>query len=151
VKKPVAAVIGLCTFLLVAGCGSKGAAHSLSAAMTPRAVVTPQGKRLAVPAALADANAAFSGTVSADNKLSWHISFAKLGNPRLVVADIHSGPPTKFGPVLLRLCGPCKSGANGVRQLEPSVAQRLVTGEQWVTLITDKYPNGAVRGQVVVK
>jgi hypothetical protein len=157
VKKPAAAMMGLCTLLLVAACGSSApksnttAAHSLSATMAPRAVVTPQGKPFVVPKSLARATGAFSATMSSDNKLSWHISFAKLGSPRLVVADIHVGPPEKFGPVLLRLCSSCKSGQNGVLKLKASVARQLIIGKQWLTLITDKYPNGAVRGQIAVK
>jgi hypothetical protein len=38
-----------------------------------------------------------------------------------------------------------------VLKLKPSVAQQLIVGKQWLTLITDKYPNGAVRGQIAVK
>jgi hypothetical protein len=158
VKKPAAAVIGVCTLLLVAACGSSSskttdttAEHSMSATMTPHAVVTPQGKPFAVPASLADATGDFSATLSTDNKLSWHISYAKLGNPQLVVADIHIGPPKEFGPVLLRLCPSCKPDQNGVLKLKASVARQLTTGQHWVTLITDKYPNGAVRGQIAVK
>jgi hypothetical protein len=155
-KKPAAALVGLCTLLLVAACGSSPkskstAAHSFSATLTPQAVVTPRGKPFAVPASLAHATGDFSATVSADNKLSWHISFAKLGRPSLVVADIHVGPPKKFGPVLLRLCASCRSGQNGVLKLKASDAQQLISGEQWLTLITDKYPNGAIRGQISVK
>jgi hypothetical protein len=119
--------------------------------MTPKAVVTPQGKQVAVPAALAGATGALTATLSADDELSWHISYAKLGNPRLVVADIHSGPPKQFGPLVMRLCGPCKSGQSGVRKLKPSLAQQLIVGKQWLTLVTDKYPNGAIRGQIAVK
>jgi hypothetical protein len=100
---------------------------------------------------LAHATGDFSATLSGDNQLSWHLSFTKLGNPRLVVADVHVGPPGKFGPVLLRLCASCKTGQNGVLKLKPSVARQLTVGRQWLTLITDKYPNGAVRGQIAVK
>jgi hypothetical protein len=157
VNKTAAAVIGLGTVLLVAACGSSSpkstapAAHTLSAKLTSQAVVTSQGKPFAFPASLAHATGDFSATLSADDKLSWHVSFAKLGSPHLVVADIHVGPPGKFGPVLLRLCASCKPGQNGVMTLKPSVARQLVIGEQWLTLITDKYPNGVVRGQIAVK
>jgi CHRD domain len=157
VKKPAAVVIGLCTLLMVAACGSSHsestttAAHSLSATLTPQAVVTPRGKPFAVPASLAHATGEFSSTLSDDNKLSWHLSFAKLGSPGLVVADIHVGPPKKFGPVLLRLCASCKPSQNGVLKLKASDTHQLIVGKQWVTVITDKYPNGALRGQIAVK
>lgn len=119
--------------------------------MTSQAVVAPDGKPFAVPKSLAHATGDFSASLSSDNELTWHLSFAKLGNPSLVVADIHIGRPGKFGPVLQRLCASCKSGQSGVLELKPSVAQQLATGDHWLTLITDKYPNGAVRGQIAVK
>jgi hypothetical protein len=159
VKKLAPAVICVCTLLLVAACGSSSSKttdtaeqeHSMTAKLTPQAVVTPQGKPFAVPASLADATGDFSATLSTDDKLNWHISYAKLGNPQLVVADIHIGPPKEFGPVLVRLCSSCKPDQDGVLKLKASVARQLTTGQHWLTLITDKYPNGAVRGQIAVK
>ena len=60
------------------------------------------------------------------------------------------GKPGKFGPILMRVCGPCKRGQSGVIKLKSGYAARLATSDQWVTLITEKYPNGVVRGQVKV-
>lgn len=156
VNKTAAAVLGLSTVLLVSACGSSSRkstppAHNLSARMAPHAVVTPNGKHFAVPASLRHATGAFSATLSGDNKLSWRLSYAKLGNQHLVVADIHIGPPGKFGPVLFRLCSSCTSGQNGVLTLKPSIARQLIAEKHWVTLITDKYPNGVVRGQITVR
>jgi hypothetical protein len=154
VKKAAAALIGLSTLLLVSGCGSSSKPSvetSLSATMTPAAVVTPQGKPIVVPASLAHATGSFSGTVNSDKELSWHLSYEKLGKPELVVADIHSGPAKQFGPVLVRLCSSCKPDQSGVLKLKPDVAQQLGSGDHWVTLVTEKYPNGALRGQIAVK
>ena len=150
-KKASAALIVLGTLLLVASCGGSKDEHSLSATLTPKAVVTPEGKAFVVPASLADASGSFSGTVTSDNELDWHLSYEKLGKPELVVADIHAGPANKFGPLVVRLCSSCKPDQEGVLKLKPSVAQELVTGDHWVTIVTEKYPNGALRGQIAVK
>jgi hypothetical protein len=37
-----------------------------------------------------------------------------------------------------------------VLQLKEPIAHQLVIGKQWLTLITEKYPNGAIRGQISV-
>jgi hypothetical protein len=153
VKKAATALGALGILLLVSACGSSKSSveHSLSATLTPKAVVTPQGKPFVVPASLADASGSFSGTVNSDNELDWHLTYDKLGKPELVVADIHSGPAKQFGPVAVRLCTSCKPDQSGVLKLKPDVAQQLATGQHWVTIVTDKYPNGALRGQIAVK
>ena len=56
-----------------------------------------------------------------------------------------------FGPVLVRLCGPCTSGERGVIRLGPGLAHALAHGRNFVTLITDRYQNGIVRGQLLVR
>ena len=72
-----------------------------------------------------------------------------LGEPALPIADIHLGKRGRFGAVLVRLCGPCKPGGDsGVVKVTPTQATQLVSGDSWVTLITEKYPNGAIRGQI---
>jgi hypothetical protein len=112
-------------------------------------VVTPAGKPWPVPTALAHAGGSFSGTISADGRrLSWKISYTKLNHQNPVIADVHIGKPGQFGPVLVRLCGPCKQGQTGVAKLKTGYGRELTTGDHWVTLITGQYPNGVVRGQI---
>src|SRR5947199_2479909 len=84
---------GVCVLGLAGSAGAAVAAgHKLNAAMTPQQVVTPAGKQWQVPAAVAHATGTFSATVSTDNRrLAWRISYAKLGRPSLVIADIHVG------------------------------------------------------------
>jgi hypothetical protein len=155
VTKPAAAAI-LCLLMVLAGCGSSsgkkngGETHDLSATLSPKQVVTPNGKPFTVPAALAHATGSFSATLGTDDKLNWQLTFSGLGNPQLVVADVHVGPSKKFGPVLFRLCTSCKSGQTGALQLKEPIAHQLLIGKQWLTLITEKYPNGAIRGQISV-
>jgi hypothetical protein len=119
------------------------------ASMTPTQVVTPANKAWTVPASLKHAQGNLTASVSADGrKLNWKVSYANLGKPSLVIADIHVGKTGQFGPILVRLCGPCKPGQSGVKTLKAGTLASLKSGNTWATLITDKYPNGAVRGQI---
>jgi len=147
--------VGLSAVALAAPAGSSAGRSSaakslkLSAAMTPKQVVTPKNKPWPVPASVRKARGAFSGTVSSDGrKLSWKISYSGIGNPRLAIADIHYGKAGQFGPILVRLCGPCHSPQSGVATLKKGVSSQFGTGSTWVTIITDKYPNGVIRGQI---
>jgi hypothetical protein len=158
-KKSAVAMISLSISMLV-GASMSGAAQvgttqprTLTAVLTPKAVVTVQNKPFSTPKSLAHATGTFSATVASKTatSMSWRLTYSNLGTPLLVVADIHIGPPGKFGRVLFRLCGPCKSGQKGVTKLKADMARQLIVGKHWLTLITDKYPNGAVRGQIVVK
>jgi len=76
------------------------------------------------------------------------VSYSNLGSTALVIADIHTGKSGRFGPILIRLCGPCKPGQSGVKTLKSGALATLKSGNTWATLITDKYPNGVVRGQI---
>jgi hypothetical protein len=130
------------------GISAAGQNVRLNATMTPTQVVTPANKAWPVPTSLKQAHATLSASVSPTGKLSWKISYSNLGRPALVVGDIHIGTSGKFGPILVRLCAPCKSGQSGVKTLKPGMLATLTAGNTWATLITDKYPNGAVRGQI---
>jgi CHRD domain len=57
------------------------------------------------------------------------------------------GKPHHFGPILVRLCGPCKSGASGSKQVSALNARLIRSGNAFITLITNKNPNGEIRGQ----
>jgi hypothetical protein len=128
---------------------SNGKGVELVATMTPKQVVTPANKAWTAPAGLKDARGTLSLKVSPDgSRLSWKLSYANLGTTALVIADIHIGKPTQFGPFLVRLCAPCKPGQSGVTTLRAGMLATLKSGDTWATLLTNKYPNGAVRGQL---
>ena len=84
----------------------------------------------------------------ARRKLSWRVTYRKLDHPRLVIADIHYGKPGRFGPVIVRLCGPCKSGQHGVKKVKSAWVDAIENGDSFITLITGKNPNGEIRGQI---
>ena len=123
----------------------------LKASMTPRQVVTPKDHRWRPPASVAKAKGTFTGQVSKDGRrLRWKLTYANLGAPGVVIADVHIGKFGKFGPILVRLCKSCKSGQQGIARLKAPDRGRFASGNTWVTLITYKYPNGVVRGQIHV-
>jgi hypothetical protein len=138
----------IATFALVAS-GACGGADSdtlrVAAKMDARQVVPrkPKGN-------VAKATGTFAGELAAGTpwKLSWRVTYSRLDNPRIVIADIHSGQPGKFGPVLVRLCGPCKSGQRGITKVKALDVGTIRSGNAFITLITDRNPNGVIRGQI---
>ena len=121
----------------------------LVAKMTPKEVVTPSNKAWSAPASLKGAQGNLTAKLSPDGRrLTWKLSYANLGRTALVIADIHVGKSGQFGPILVRLCGPCKPGQHGVKSLKAGSLATFKSGNTWATLITNKYPNGVVRGQI---
>jgi hypothetical protein len=143
--------------VLVAGCNGGGSddggpvttaatTDRLSANMTPDRVVTPRNRAWRVPSAVANVRGTFSATLKGA-ELAWRINYTGLANEPLVIADIHAGKPGSFGPVAVRLCDDCKSGQRGTKRLSARELE-LLRGDSWVTLITGRYPNGVIRGQI---
>ena len=123
------------------------AAFSMSATMTPKQVITPKNRPWVVPASVKAARGTFSGRLAADGRtLNWRITYSKV--PGRVIADLHVGRAGRFGPFLGRLCTGCRSGQKGRLKLKRNYASQFRLRNTWVTLITPKYPNGVVRGQI---
>jgi hypothetical protein len=87
-------------------------------------------------------NAKLTGT-----KLTWKLTFSHLSGPA-VAAHIHSGAKRKSGPVIVPLCGPCKSPSAGSAKVSATVAKALQGGDVYVNVHTSKNPNGEIRGQI---
>lgn len=142
----------------LAGEGRSGASttaaaksYSLSAKMNARQVVTPTNKPWTPPSSVADAHGSFAGTltISAGSRmLRWQITYVKVGTSRLQIADIHLGKPGRFGQILVRLCASCKSGQSGTKKVSAFAAKAIIAGNSWITVITGKFPNGVIRGQI---
>ena len=120
----------------------------LSAKMDVRQVVPqkPKGN-------VARATGTFTGTLTGKRtnprwKLAWRVTYRNLDHPSIVVADIHYGKRGKFGPVIVRLCGSCKSGQHGVVNVKSSWVDAIKSGDSFITLITGRNPNGEIRGQI---
>jgi hypothetical protein len=117
--------------------------------MTPGQVVTPTNKPWRVPAAVKNAKGVLTATVDTKRRtLTWKITYSRLGQSPLVIADVHIGQPGRFGPILVRLCAECKSGQHGVKKMKADDLSKFLRGITWMTLITGEYPNGVVRGQI---
>ena len=83
-------------------------------------------------------------------KLTWKITFSALTAPKLRIVDIHYGTPGRFGAFLARVCAGCTSGQRGVVKIKAAARKDIAAGKAWVTVITDRYPNGVIRGQLKV-
>jgi hypothetical protein len=121
----------------------------LSAKMDARQVVPhkPKGE-------VAGAAGTVTGTLSSSGarwKLAWRITYSRLDHPSIVIADIHYGKPGQFGPIVVRLCAPCKTGQQGVVKVKASWLPAIKSGDTFMTLITGKNPNGEIRGQIKVR
>ena len=88
----------------------------------------------------------FSATLTGA-KLTWKLTFDHLTGP-VAAAHIHSGAKGKAGPVIVALCGPCKSPASGSAHVSAAVAKMLQSGTTYVNVHTAKNANGEIRGQV---
>jgi hypothetical protein len=136
-----------------AAAGRTSATYTLRAKMTSQQVITPANKPWRPPASVRDARGTFTGTLTIagrTRKLAWRITYRDIGPSTLEIADVHLGRHGRFGQILVRLCGPCRSGQNGTKRLSATVAKEIKTGNAWVTVITSKYPNGVIRGQIKV-
>jgi hypothetical protein len=89
---------------------------------------------------------AFKGTLNG-SKLSWTLTFSGLTGSA-TAAHIHMAAMGKSGPVVVPLCGPCKSGQNGIATLPSSVISAVGKHELYVNVHTAKNPNGEIRGQL---
>jgi hypothetical protein len=125
--------------------------YQLSAAMDTHQVVSPTNKPWKAPASVAKAKATFSGSLdSSTGELTWQITYTGLPASQVPLADdVHLGEQGHFGQFLVRLCTPCDPGGqSGHATVKKANIADIVSGGTWVTVITQKYPNGIIRGQV---
>jgi hypothetical protein len=89
---------------------------------------------------------AFTATLSGST-LKWKLTFGHLTG-QATAAHIHMGAKGRSGPVIVALCGPCKSGATGTTKVSAAVIKTIEGGGAYVNVHTAKNPNGEIRGQV---
>jgi CHRD domain-containing protein len=109
-----------------------------------------KGAEVPKPTAPATASGAFTATVvegATSASLSWTLTFRGLSG-KAVGAHIHRGKPGVAGPVIVPLCGPCKSGKKGKATITKAVAEALERGRAYVNVHTTKNAAGEIRGQV---
>lgn len=94
-----------------------------------------------------NAGGSFTATFdTATRQLKWRLTFHNLTG-RATAAHIHAGAFRHAGPVLVTLCGPCVSGANGTVTL--TRAQVNPRRPWYVNVHTSRNPSGEIRGQVL--
>jgi len=108
------------------------------------------GERPAAKGVKAGAGGLFRGIVTrtgGKSTISWSLTFTKL-NGAALAAHIHIGKPGRAGPVVVPLCGPCRSGQNGTAPLSAKALSALASGNTYVNVHTKRNPGGEIRGQV---
>lgn len=96
------------------------------------------------------ARGSFTVTVTkegASGVVAWRLTFSRLTG-KAAAAHIHSGARGKTGPVIVPLCAPCRSGANGKTTVDTSVLNALEAGRAYVNVHTARNPAGEIRGQL---
>jgi hypothetical protein len=125
--------------------GQLGVTATIATALTSRQEVPrPKGN---VRRATGSFNATIvkSGTAAS---LSWRLTFARLTGPA-VAAHIHIAARGKAGPVVVPLCGPCRSGVRRQNvMLQPVVLRALEAGRAYVNVHTARNAAGEIRGQI---
>jgi hypothetical protein len=76
----------------------------------------------------------FTATLSG-SKLSWKLTFKNLTG-KATAAHIHMAKRGKAGPVVVPLCGPCKSGATGKAVISTAVVNAMKKGDAYVNVHT---------------
>ena len=81
---------------------------------------------------------------------TWKLTFHNLSG-KAAAAHIHKGRPGKAGPVIVPLCGPCRSGLTGSAKISEAVVVAIENGVAYVNVHTAKNAAGEIRGQVAKK
>ena len=136
------AVLALTAALAAGGLAAvqKGGTVKLSAKLTAaREVPKPKG----VPAA---ATGTFTGTLKG-KKLTFKLTFSHLSG-KAAAAHIHKGKAGVSGPVLVTLCGPCKSPVSKTVTVTSAQRNAIEHGATYVNVHTPKNLGGEIRGQI---
>ena len=121
----------------------KEGVHKLSAKLTAsREVPKPKG----VPAG---ATGTFTGTLKG-KKLTFRLTFAHLSG-KAFAAHIHKGKAGVAGPVLVTLCGPCKSPVSKTVTVTSAARNAIEHAATYVNVHTPKNLGGEIRGQIKAK
>ena len=141
----LAAVMSLVVVAL-APAAQRSGTYTVNASLNPRQE-TPRPKRAVT------ARGSFTGTY-VENKtgavLKWKLTFTRLTGSA-TAAHIHSGKRGVAGPVIVPLCGPCKSGRTGTTKISKAVVETLEKNGAYVNVHTAKNAGGEIRGQVSVR
>jgi CHRD domain len=124
--------------------GQVAVVASVRTALTPRQEVPRPKGSVNRARALLTATVTKSGTTGT---LAWRLTYSRLTGPA-AAAHVHIARRGVAGPVVVPLCGPCRSGARGTANLRAPVLTALEAGRAYVNVHTRRNPAGEVRGQV---
>jgi CHRD domain len=79
--------------------------------------------------------------------LTWRLTFRGLTGSA-TAAHVHLGKVGVAGPVMVPLCGPCRSGARGTSRVNGRVMSSMLGRGAYVNVHTKRNPAGEIRGQV---
>jgi hypothetical protein len=144
-KLALAAAAAATVALVVAAFAGAAETYAVSATLkNTTEVPKPKGARLA--------KGSFSATY-VENKtgatLTWKLAYSRLSGGALA-AHIHMGKSGTAGPVIVPLCGPCKSGQTGKIHISKAVVETLEGGKAYINVHTKKNAAGEIRGQAKV-
>ena len=88
----------------------------------------------------------FTGDITG-KKLKFTLKFSHLTGAA-TAAHIHMGANGVSGPVIVPLCGPCKTTVTGTVTINAAVLSAIKKGKAYVNVHTAKYPAGEIRGQL---
>ena len=118
--------------------------YSISGTLAPKGEVP-------APKAPAGAKGSFTGTFDTTSAgtatLKYKLTFSGLSGPA-TAAHIHMGKKGVSGPVIVPLCGPCKSTVTGSAKLSKTVVTAIESGGTYVNVHTAKNPGGEIRAQI---
>jgi hypothetical protein len=133
--------------LVIAGAaGARGQANRVQIT----AAMNAAEERPAPTGNVGNARGTFSATlVKSDTGavLTWTLTFTNLTGPA-VAAHIHVGERGQAGPVVVPLCAPCSSGANGTANVDAAVLEAIQADRAYVNVHTALNAPGEIRGQV---
>jgi hypothetical protein len=138
----IVAVVALAAALAAGGLAAVGkeGTYKLSAKLTAaREVPKPKG----VPAS---ARGTFTGTLRG-KKLTFRLTFSHLSG-KAAAAHIHKGKAGTSGPVLVTLCGPCKSPVAKTITVTSAQRDAIEHKATYVNVHTPKNLGGEIRGQI---
>lgn len=158
-RRGLLSVVAALVVLGLAGVGQDGYAASPPA---PRATAPSSPSPAAGPfvAKMAGANETppnkSTGTGTAKvtmdvqhNQACWNLSVQKLQGT-VTKAEIQRAPAGKSGPTVLNLSPPSGGSSHGCKAVGPPLARGIVKHPDtyYVNVLTSKFPNGEVRGQL---
>jgi CHRD domain-containing protein len=92
------------------------------------------------------ATGTFTGTLKG-KKLTFKLTFSHLSG-KAFAAHIHKGKAGVSGPVIVPLCGPCKSPVSKTITVTSAARNAIEHAATYVNVHTNKNKGGEIRGQI---